>query len=128
MKKLKNDSSMRISTGEAFVDIWRRGRGIMRWAFLYYPNGYSQLYPSPGWYLKRRVNVYRLTVDHRFPNKVVYIGYKKNGVWVNAESLYEPINVRMRGFVAGNRNLNKPSSRSARRIRESLKVSLFKGL
>lgn len=128
MKKIssRDDAWLRNQLGKyALASVWRRGRGVIYWAFRYYDNGVideNGTTLSPGWYRKGRKITYRLTIDHRFPKKTVYIGYKHKGKWINAESLYEPISVFTNGFFTINRIIatGKTRGRSNRRKRLSI--------
>lgn len=105
------------------VDIYRRGRGIQKGKVFGYvsPSEIAlrqavgdKRFTSPGWYRVERKNVYRITVDHDYPDKPVWLGYRnRQGEWVNAESLYEPILVKI-----GNKVLYeaRPRGWTARRI------------
>lgn len=79
------------------VIVWRRGRGLLDWKFTYLTDDQfgsrkaPSWYTSPGWYHFARKYVYRLTVDHDYPNKPLWLGRKFGRRWVNMEGLYEPL-------------------------------------
>lgn len=74
--------------------LWRRGRGVHRWNFLYMKKPLFQncsWFTTPGWYHRARKYTYRLTIDQDFPSKPLWLGKRVNGAWVNTEILYEPL-------------------------------------
>ena len=98
------------------VSIWRRGRGIINWMFRYVDytgmNTTPSWYTTPGYYYEARKNVYRLTIDHDFPNKPMWLGFRKQGVWVNAEGLYDVLFVSHNRFTLAGRDLRGATNRS----------------
>lgn len=89
------------------VKIWRRGRGILNWRFAYYDVPRNKVkpswYSSPGWYHVARKYVYRLTLDHDYPTKPLWLGRKKSGAgWECMEGLYEPLTIKAPGMHASN--------------------------
>jgi hypothetical protein len=105
------------------VSIWRRGRGIINWMFRYVD--YTGIvntpswYTTPGYYYEAVKNVYRLTIDHDFPNKPMWLGYRKAGVWVNAEGLYDVLFVSHNRFTLTGRDLHGAPHRSDNRRKKS---------
>ena len=87
-----------------YVRIWRRGRGPIAWIFRYVSESDEKWFTSPGWYhFTGRKNVYRLTIDHDYPDKPIWIGLRKRGKWVSMEGLYEPLFIEHRNFCASNK-------------------------
>ena len=80
--------------------IWRRGRGVIAWKFRYVIGSPASWFTTPGWYRTARRYTYRLTVDHDYATKPIWLGKRVRGRWVNMESLYEPIFVTHRNFAA----------------------------
>lgn len=76
----------------ADVLIWRRGRGFLSWKFSYLTGN------SPGWYHMAKRYMYRLTIDHEYPDKPIWLGRFDKGEWVNTEGLYEPIVTHLPGY------------------------------
>lgn len=111
---------------DIIVKIWRRGRGIVKWRFKYYDDrsvvtyfgAYPTWYTTNGWYCKRTKFTYRLTIDHDFPSKPLWLGRRVKGKWVNMEGLYEPLVVEHSGYTICNTSFNKPR-RGSRRVSKS---------
>lgn len=108
------------------VVLWRRGRGLRTWRFCYFDHGFNPYlevedwYTSPGWYAHARKYTYRLTIDHDYPDKPVWLGYRhaSSGEWRNAEGLYEVLGVDTPGHVVVN-GLERRGRKGGRRIRRS---------
>jgi len=103
-----------------FAYIWRRGRDLIKWRFNYIDLGHNprikpEWYTTPGWYKVARKYAYRLTIDHDFPSKPLWLGKRVNGTWENTEALYEPLYVVHSDFtvasVAFRRSLRKGFTR-----------------
>lgn len=101
---------------DIIVNLWRRGRGFLSWTFTYLDEiavdnlkkkGYRGVVTTPGWYHAGRNNLYRITIDHDYPEKPIWLGYRRRGKWVNAEGLYEPLLVTHANFVVANKTFNK---------------------
>lgn len=101
------------------LDVWRRGRGILTWQFEYVEKGDKTWFSTPGWYHRARKNVYRLTIDHDFPENMVWLGRKRGKVWENVERLYEPVSFYNGSIVTGiprpSRRYNAGPKRSSKR-------------
>lgn len=101
--------------------IWRRGRGVMVWRFIYIEYAKAPWFTSPGWYhFTNRKFVYRMTIDHDFPGKPLWLGRKIGGRWQNMEGLYEPLMVVHKDFAISNRKFpGRGKMRSLYRVRSS---------
>ncbi len=91
--------------------IWRRGRGIIEWQFDYITDSSEHWFSSPGWYHRAKKNTYRLTLDHDYPTRPIWLGYR-NRKWRNAETLYEVLYIQHRDFVIASKVLVKSKRRS----------------
>lgn len=98
--------------------VWRRGRGVQVWNFLYVTHGNKAWFSSPGWYhFTNRKHVYRITIDHDYRNKPLWLGRLEGGKWNNTEGLYEPLMVVHKDFVISNRGYpGRGKYRSSHRI------------
>lgn len=101
---------------------WRRGRGPLIWDFSYIMQSHEKWFTTPGWYRKAKTNIYRLTIDHDYPSKPLWLGVRRNQEWSSAEGLYEPLTVIHSDFVIASRNFRGASHRSNNRRWRSLRV------
>lgn len=101
--------------------IWRRGRGIITWEFTYIQSSNKHWWTAPGWYRSSgRGRVYRLTIDHDYPDKPIWLGYKGKK-WVNTESLYEVLLVTHPHFAIASKGFKGAANRSKyRRVKSKL--------
>jgi hypothetical protein len=101
--------------------IWRRGRGIITWEFSYVgSNSSGSWFSTPGWYCRvRGGRVYRLTIDHDYPEKPIWLGYRKGQKWVNAERLYEVLLVQHPDFAITSATFRGFPNRSQRRRKDT---------
>lgn len=75
-------------------------------------HGHRDWFSTPGWYKFARKYVYRLTFDHDYPARPLWLGRKEEGKeWVNTEGLYEPLAVHHGRIVVGNRRAVQPNGR-----------------
>jgi len=110
---------------KVIVTLWRRGRGLQDWEFVYYSASSKQGFTAPGWYHDSgKGRLYRLTIDHHYPAKPVWLGYKdkKSGRWVNTEGLYEPIIVAHPKFTIVTKGFGN-KRRSKARVSRSASVA-----
>lgn len=111
------------------VSIWRRGRSVIRWQFTYYDAaevarlGSKRGYTTAGWYHRARKYTYRLTVDHDYPNKPIWLGRLLKGRqdWISMEGLYEPLVVHHPAYTFSTRRVTR-NRRSQFRTFTSKKV------
>lgn len=97
------------------VSIWRRGRGIVHWNFVYVTDSNKPWFSSPGWYHAAKKRIYRLTIDHDYPGKPVWLGFRRNGAWNNAEGLYEVLLITHPDYVIATKNYRGSRGRSIQR-------------
>jgi len=91
-------------SNELTATIWRRGRGPLNWKFIYIVHGDKPWFSTPGWYHFARKFVYRITFDHDYPARPVWLGRKGRGkTWINTEGLYDPIAIHHNTIIVGNR-------------------------
>ena len=109
------------------LTLWRRGRDTQTWRFEYFTNGDRSWFTTPGWYKVARKYVYRLTIDHDYPHRPLWLGKRVNGEWINTESLYEPLIARHANFLAVTKSfVQKRNRRSKRRVQDS-RSAAFRG-
>lgn len=107
------------------LTLWRRGRGIINWDFHYVMSSDMPWFTTQGWYRSARRYVYRLTIDHDYPAKPIWLGVRRRGYWYNTENLYEPLCVTHRDFVVSARGFKGAPHRSKmRRYRSYKAISL----
>lgn len=94
------------------VTIWRRGRGVITWDFTYVTDSSERWFSSAGWYHRARRRTYRLTLDHDYPGKPIWLGFRRNGTWHNAEGLYEVLYATHPGYNISNGNFRGGCNRS----------------
>ena len=99
--------------------IWRRGRGFITWNFDYIQSSKEVWFTTPGWYCHRRRFTYRITVDHDFPQKPIWLGRRERGKWQNMEGLYEPITIVHPDYIFSTSGLLTRPRRSSSRRRNS---------
>jgi hypothetical protein len=102
-------------SNELKVKIWRRGRGVVGWDFNYVRGSPFTWFTTPGWYHFARDYVYRLTLDHDYPGKPMWLGRREGDEWVNMEGLYEPLAAIHSDYTFVSTNVAR-SRRSGRRI------------
>jgi hypothetical protein len=95
--------------------IWRRGRGVISWRFRYVEESTAPWFSTPGWYRTARKHTYRLTIDHDFPGKLLWLGKRENGTWVNTEGLYEPLCVLDENTLLSSTSYARSTRKSVRR-------------
>ena len=113
----------KVMYGEAIdLVIWRRGRGRIDWRFQYVYKSDEPWFTTPGWYRQARKNVYRLTIDHDYPHKPLWLGVRKRGEWHNAETLYSPLSMVHKNLLIQSRDIKskRRSTYRQRRTREIL--------
>ena len=94
------------------LTLWRRGRGIIHWDFHYVMNSTLPWFTTKGWYRHARKNTYRLTIDHDYPDKPIWLGVRRNGHWYCTEKLYEPLLVTHHDFILSARKFRGAAHRS----------------
>lgn len=104
------------------LTLWRRGRGIINWNFHYVMSSKESWFSTQGWYRHARKYTYRLTIDHDFPHKPIWLGVRRNKHWKNTEGLYEPLLVTHRDFVISGRKFRGAPHRSKIRRYTSYKA------
>lgn len=114
-----------MTNSKLSAKIWRRGRTIITWEFEYIRHSSSSWWSTPGWYHRSgRGRFYRLTIDHDYPEKPMWLGFKKGKKWINAERLYEVIMVTHPSFVISSRAFWGAANRSnARRATTALVIA-----
>lgn len=112
----------RVLFGESIhLILWRRGRGRVDWRFEYVLGSHEPWYTTPGWYHKARKNVFRLTIDHDYPHKPLWLGMRKDGVWHNAETLYTPLSAIHHNLLIQSRDI-EGKARSSYRQRKTREI------